>query len=114
DAMLVLYYHDASGARVAHSMIGMRRNISLDVPQETAKIRWGLRISGPGTSTLHTLYLAAYKPPPLPLISRGRTLVISNIYPSYANLYRNAFVHTRLHSYLRSGFRTEVILPGDN
>ncbi|MEN3123669.1 glycosyltransferase [Janibacter sp. LM] len=110
DAMLVVYFLDDEDRRIGHALVGHRRNITFTVPDNCTRVRWGLRVSGPGTTQLDVLYLAEFLPPPLPLLPTADHLVISNIYPSYDNLYRNAFVHTRLRRYHQADLHTEVVL----
>jgi len=43
-----------------------------------------------------------------PLIGKERYLLLTNIYPSYHNLYRNVFVHARIKAYKRQGINVDV------
>ena len=42
------------------------------------------------------------------MLGSSKYIVLTNIYPSYDNLYRNAFVHSRIKAYAERGIRMEV------
>lgn len=108
DVMLVAYWLDEAGQRIGHAMVPARQRREIQVPAQAVRVRWGLRISGTGTALIRRVVKGAYSPPPVPLLLRSPHLVVSNIYPSYSELYRNGFVHSRLRGYLDHGVRAEV------
>ena len=44
-----------------------------------------------------------------PNLLKSNTLILSNTYPSYDNLYRNMFVHSRVKAYQREGYHFDVL-----
>lgn len=114
NVILVIYFLDEKERRLSHAMLHGRKNTTFSVPADTTHLRWGLRLTGFGTCEARPLKLGPYTPPPVPLLNTAKTLLISNIYPSYEHLYRNGFVHKRVAAYNAAGLRTEVLIPSDS
>lgn len=112
EFMLVIYYFNGAGKRISHDFVRPRVNNTLTIPAESVQVRFGLRVSGPGEALIKAIFLEHFKVPHQPLLTRSRTLVATNVYPSYDNLYRNGFVHSRTRSYLESGERSDVLRVG--
>lgn len=84
------------------------KNSSADIPSNTAWIKPCLRILGGGHTSIHLFSFSHYDSTPAIIIGKSKTLLITNRYPSYDNLYQNAFVHTRLKEYKRKDCEVEV------
>lgn len=112
EFLFVIYYLDEAGKRLAHSFVRPRMNNDITIPEGVGSIRFGLRVSGPGSTVVKHIFLERYDRPRQPLLTRSTTLVATNVYPSYDNLYRNGFVHSRTRSYLDVGQRTDVLRVG--
>lgn len=78
------------------------------VPPGTAWIRFGIRVQGSGTSLIHCLRLGPPTSSPVNLLCRREHLVIARQYPSYDDLYRFGFVHTRVAGYVARGLGVDV------
>lgn len=112
DLMMTWLYFDAAGTRVGHSMVGANRNSTMTLPESAVAARLGLRVSGSGEAVIERYLPHALVSPPHPVMMRGDHVVITNVYPSYSDLYRNGFVHSRLRSYAEEGVPSEVYLVG--
>ncbi|GGD35994.1 FkbM family methyltransferase [Sinisalibacter lacisalsi] len=97
--MFVVVWHDAQETKLGHQMLVGNRNAVLDPPEETRFVRLGVRLRGSGRCRLQGLVLGHHRPPPRPILSRSRVLLLTNHYPSYDDLYRNGFVHSRVRAY---------------
>ncbi|ALM86449.1 glycosyltransferase [Bordetella sp. N] len=109
DVRLVFVFLDGAGQKISHYMhlLGMRDGIPL--PAGTASIRLGMRVQGSGQAQIGRIVLLESCPPEFDLLPSGRQLVVSRQYPSYDDLYRFGFVHSRVKAYNRSGWPTEVM-----
>ncbi|OWT72740.1 methyltransferase type 12 [Achromobacter sp. HZ28] len=109
DIRLVFVFLDGNGQKISHYMhtLGMRDGIAL--PPGTAAIRLGMRVQGGGQAKIGRIVLLEACPPEFDLLPCGRQLVVSRQYPSYDDLYRFGFVHSRVKAYNRSGWPTEVM-----
>ena len=82
--------------------------IDLPVPAGTARVRLGLRLTGPGASTIRGLRIGRPVRPVAPPLLRREHLLIARQYPSYGDLYRFGFVHTRVAGYAARGRPVDV------
>lgn len=108
NLQLVWLFLDAKGNKLGHVVKVGNRNHQVDMPPSTAKLRVGLRIYGPGESDVKALQLAHRSLEPAELITHGEHLLLTNHYPSYDDLYRNGFVHSRVTAYRERGLNVDV------
>ncbi|WP_293712347.1 glycosyltransferase [Stenotrophomonas sp. UBA7606] len=71
--------------------------------------RLAVGLEGPYVGYVSALVIGDGLPVPLVLPGKGRLLVVVNGYPRSEDLYRNAFVHTRVKNYLRRGIGVDVV-----
>lgn len=109
DVTLAVVFLDEAGKRLGHVMVGNGKNVDLAVPEGCQQLRLGFRVRGPGSAILARVTGQAIPRPPHPVVVPSRKLVVTNIYPSYENLYRNGFVHSRVRAYRDHNVRAEVL-----
>ena len=74
-------------------------NLSIEIPENAFFIKFQIRIQAGGKVELGSL-IFDHKEDFLPYyFDKNEILCLTNNYPSYDNLYKNAFVHTRLKLY---------------
>jgi glycosyltransferase involved in cell wall biosynthesis/spore maturation protein CgeB len=100
---LVLRFLDAHGQRLGHVLHSPNQNHDITLPPGTARLELGLRLAGQGVQRVQRLLWGHAPEPAAPLIVQGRLLLLSNHYPQYDDLYRNAFVHRRVRGYQQRG-----------
>jgi len=108
DLRLALRFFSAQGKRVGNQVFVTGRNHEVEVPGLAATVELGVRALGPGTGWVWGVYLQAVQVEPDIVRSTERALVVTDNYPSYADLYRNGFVHARLRAYTREGLKSDV------
>lgn len=110
DVVLIFLAHD--GSRLGQTIKPFGRNHVYVMPEDTANIRLGLRVLGPGSARIAGLSLRPMPDtgPTVPQLGRSRNLLLTNIYPSAEHLYRNGFVHRRVLGYRDAGVRTDVFV----
>ena len=113
DVMLTYIFFGQNSERLGHTTLFTGRNNSLTWPENTTHIRAGLRVRGPGKTILKTYsrskrYSAAHAP-----LLKNRSLLVTNQYPSYDSLYKNAFIASRIRRYQHEGFNTEIYCVRD-
>lgn len=114
DLRTVFVFHNAEDKKISYVMHTVGARYSLQVPEGTASARLALRIQGAGFATIGKLTLGELRDLPLQVVPSTPHLIVSNQYPSYADLYRYGFVHARARAYLRAGVPVEVLrLSGD-
>lgn len=106
---LVFVFLDKAGKRFEKPFFAMaQQNAQAEIPAGTTSVRLGVRLLGPGAATVRGLVLGEVDTSPARIVSTSRHLLVTNHYPSYDDLYRNAFVHSRMKAYLDLGTRTDV------
>jgi spore maturation protein CgeB len=106
--LIILFKDDKS--RISHELKKSNINYTIIIPQNAKYLHLGLRVMGPGKAALYKL-LWGHKEKQLPIIlTSKKNLVITNVYPSYENLYRNGFIHSRVRNYTDEGLKTEIFL----
>ncbi|MFN3767598.1 MAG: glycosyltransferase [Ectopseudomonas guguanensis] len=99
NVSLVVLYLDAAKERLGHHVLQANRNLSVSPPEGTAFIRLGLRIYAGGSTRLQRLVLGHLDLEPANILGQSDVLLLTNHYPSYDDLYRNGFVHSRMKAY---------------
>lgn len=97
--VMVVVFLDAAKAKIDNARVQPGRNTTLEPPEGTEFIRLGFRVLGSGSRTIHRLILGEHHSAPRDILPGARTLILTNHYPSYDDLYRNGFVHSRVRAY---------------
>lgn len=106
---LAVIFLDKDGGRTGLQMLAVGRNHTLAVPAGSDAVRFGLRIKGSGEGMVRALYMEHLPADVGAMVVRRKTLVLTNHYPSYDNLYRNGFVHRRVLGYRSLGLDVDVV-----
>lgn len=99
---------DANKKKLGHSIHTANRNHTAKLAEGTSFVRFGWRIAGSGHATVKNLLWGHRKQEPARLLGRSNTLLLTNHYPSYEDLYRNGFVHSRVKAYAEQGVLVDV------
>lgn len=107
---------DKNKQRLGHVMAPMNKNTRAPLPEGTVWVRFGLRIYSSGQAVVKRLLLAERAPQPVPVLSQTRHLVLTNHYPSWDDIYRNGFVHSRVKAYREKGEAVDIfrLRPGQD
>lgn len=105
---LVILFLDAEGQRVSHVILSGNRNHSVNLPLETASVRLGWRVYSGGQTVVKRLILGHRDLQPARVLGQQDILLLTNHYPSYEDLYRNGFVHSRVKSYKEHGVGVDI------
>lgn len=108
NLQLVMLFLDAQKQRISHVIKHANRNKVVEVPPETAYIRMGWRVYQGGCAEIKGLLLGHKDLQPAEMLGRAEHLLVTNHYPSYGDLYRNGFVHSRVAAYRERGVNVDV------
>jgi glycosyltransferase involved in cell wall biosynthesis/SAM-dependent methyltransferase/spore maturation protein CgeB len=108
NLQLVVLFLDANRQRISHAVKVANRNHELPIPAGTAFVRLGLRVYGSGSARVNALVLGHRPLQPGATLPRAEHLLLTNHYPSYDDLYRNGFVHSRVTAYRERGVAVDV------
>lgn len=108
NLQFVLFFLNQHKERISHVVKPANRNLEIDIPRDTTSIKFGLRIYATGSGSLSSLWLDFKHQMPSQQLTCNPYLVITNNYPSYKDLYKNAFVHSRVKAYRDAGVACDV------
>ena len=108
NVSLVILFLDASKQRISHQILRANANHSVELPIETAYLRLGLRVYAGGYTVAKGILFAHKDLQPARLLGQSDTLLLTNHYPSYEDLYRNGFVHSRVKAYQEKGINVDI------
>lgn len=105
---LVVLYLDKDKQRLGHVVLQPNRNNSFSPPEGTEHLRFGLRVYAGGSSKIHRLVLGHLDLEPANILGQSDVLLLTNHYPSYDDLYRNGFVHSRVKAYRERNVNVDI------
>lgn len=108
NIQITVLFLDSAKTRIGHVVKAANRNHDVELPVNTAHLRLGLRVYASGSARVQSLLLGHRSLLPADVFAQGRHLVLTNHYPSYDDLYRNGFVHSRVRAYRARGVRCDV------
>ncbi|MCW0223536.1 FkbM family methyltransferase [Campylobacter lari] len=108
DFKTVFEFQDENYQKISHSINKAGDIQTLAIPKECKFIRFGLRIQGAGKFQIDNLILDFLNPQPFALLSRSKKLVLTKQYPSYDDLYKYGFLHSRIKAYKEKGVLVDV------
>lgn len=108
EIQYVFLFFNNHKERLSHVIHTSNRNQTEVLPATAMFFRIGIRISGGGNAKIKCLLWGHRKLELARLFGSSDKLLLTNHYPSYDNLYRNGFVHSRVKSYLDRRVQVEI------
>jgi FkbM family methyltransferase len=108
NIQLVVFFLDSQKQKISHVIKHPNRNQNADIPFGTAWLRLGLRFYAGGSAEIKGLVLGHRNLQPAEMIGQAKHLLLTNHYPSYEDLYRNGFVHSRVRAYREHNCKVDV------
>lgn len=99
DVRIVFEFQDENKQKISHSMNPILGGHALAIPMHCKYVRLGLKIVGAGVTEISSLDIGVVKNPIINFIPKSDVLVVAKQYPSYEDLYKYGFLHTRLKGY---------------
>lgn len=106
--LYVFVFFDSDKQKVSHVILESNINHVIPIPEHAFFVRFGIRAYGPGICTVKALLLDHRNMEPDAVLHGSDIVVLTNQYPEYGNLYRNAFVHSRVKAYRERGVCVDV------
>ena len=110
DIMFVILYLDNKKEKLGNQILTANTNHLLEIPNGTKFFRYGLRIRSSGACVIENMDLQVRDLTPPVIISKNKNLLIANNYPSYSDLYRNQFLHSRIVEYKSRGKDFDIFI----
>ncbi|MCR1163665.1 FkbM family methyltransferase [Paenarthrobacter sp. UW852] len=113
NLQVAIIYYDGSSAKIEGHVRAVNQNHTMSIPENAVSVKLGVRIFASGQGAIRRILWKHKNVTPAFIASRADNLVITNRYPSYGDLYKNGFVHSRVRRYIDSGVPTEVFVLDD-
>ncbi|MFD0961826.1 glycosyltransferase family protein [Paenibacillus chungangensis] len=94
---------DQKGNKTCTYVKPINKKVSVEIATNTHSIKLGLRISGQGTCIIKKIIMGEIHHEQKCVVSKSDTLLLTDHYPSYQDLYRYAFIHSRMRAYKENG-----------
>lgn len=107
---LAYFFYDAQEKKISSAVVPSNTNATITVPAAALSVRFALRICSPGQGAVQELVFGHHTWLPALVPNPCKVLVVTNNYPAYSDIYRNAFVHTRVRAYHRHGLSCGVFV----
>lgn len=107
-ASFVFEFQDLNGDKISHSISKISNAVTLAIPNECKYIRIGFKMVGKSEVEIHKLLLGKVSYYPNSLIGKSRKLILTKQYPSYDDIYKYGFLHTRVKAYKENGTLVDV------
>lgn len=104
----VLIFFNSKSERLHHSIIQPNKNNQVNIPEGADTLRLGFRIYQSGECFVKNLLIGERDLSTGDIIGRSDVLLLTNHYPSYEDLYRNGFVHSRVKAYKEESVNVDV------
>lgn len=110
---LAVYFLDQAKHKISAKIFNPNTNITFPYPKGTRFIQFYFRIFVAGEVTITSLNFEHLNFEPSLIFDESECIVLTNNYPAYDDLYKYAFVHTRVREYINNGLRCTIFLPRD-
>ncbi|MCJ8029550.1 glycosyltransferase [Shinella yambaruensis] len=107
-ASLACEYYTNGREKLGHTMLKAGGSHALAIPVECTRLRFGFRVAGPGTLRIGGMSFGADRAISPVVAGPSDMLVLTKQYPSYEDLYRYGFLHSRVRAYRQNGVGVDV------
>lgn len=108
DIQIVCFFLNDKKQRIGHQIEYPRMNAVIKPITGTVYLLFGWRIRGGGSTVIKGIHFKPQNFNPNIVFGQSDVLVLTNNYPSYNDLYKNAFVHSRVQAYKNEGLKVDV------
>lgn len=108
NVQIVIVYLNQKKEKISHEIKYANKNVTLTIPEQAKFIRYGMRFYASGSCQIERMIIGQKQLNPGSVFSSAQHLVVTNHYPSYSDLYKNGFVHSRVKAYEEQGVHIDV------
>ncbi|TQR28645.1 hypothetical protein DMB92_09090, partial [Campylobacter sp. MIT 99-7217] len=108
DVKLVFEFQNENKEKISHSMGNLNQIITLAIPPESVYVKFGLRIQGPGALVCKSLIIDSVSKEPFLTLEKSKALILTKQYPSYDDIYKYGFLHSRVKAYRKSNVLVDI------
>lgn len=114
DVRQVFIFLDNNKEKISHSIVRVENDNTMPIPDNCEFIKIGYKLTGSGVVRIKSINIGESFEPVNTLIGKSSNMVIAKQYPSYEDLYKYGFLHSRLKAYKDSGLSTDMYKLSNN
>ncbi|MGM8871247.1 glycosyltransferase family protein [Psychrobacter sp. 2Y5] len=99
DIRSVFIFLDENKNKISHHIAPVAHNHTMPIPVDCEYIQVGFKLTGSGQSLIKSIKIGEKREVVNDLIAKSDTLVLAKQYPSYDDLYKYGFLHSRVRAY---------------
>lgn len=108
DVRQVFVFLDENKVKISHSIVRIENSNTMPIPDNCNFIRIGYKLTGSGIARIKSLNIGESFEPVNTLIGKSSSIVLAKQYPSYEDIYKYGFLHSRLKAYKGNGLITDM------
>lgn len=99
DTRSVFVFLDEHKNKLSHHIAEVSHSHTMAIPPDCKYIQVGFKITGRGRSLIESINIGEKREAVNDFVGKSDTLVLAKQYPSYDDLYKYGFLHSRLRAY---------------
>jgi spore maturation protein CgeB/glycosyltransferase involved in cell wall biosynthesis len=107
DVRLVAEFLTEEGKKIAPVFCPTQSFLNNAIPDDTKKVRLGFRVKGSGQAVIKAAVFGEPEESRV-YLPKSETMMLTKGYPAYHDLYKYAFIHSRLREYKKQGLLVDV------
>lgn len=108
DIRSVFVFLDENKDKLLHHIAAVSHSHTMAIPPNCKYVKVGFKVTGKGRSLIKTINIGEKREVVNDFVGKSDTLVLAKQYPSYDDLYKYGFLHTRLNSYKNEGLLVDM------
>lgn len=114
DLRSVFVFLDENKNKISHHIAAVSHNHTMPIPQDCKYIQVGFKVTGSGQSFIESINIGEKREIVNDLVAKTNTLVLAKQYPSYDDLYKYGFLHSRVRAYKNHNHMVDVFRITDS
>lgn len=99
DIRSVFVFLDENKDKLSHHIAGVSHSHTMAIPVDCKYVKVGFKVTGKGCSLVETINIGEKREVVNDFVGKSDTLVLAKQYPSYNDLYKYGFLHSRIRAY---------------
>ncbi|HCT73825.1 MULTISPECIES: glycosyltransferase family protein [Psychrobacter] len=114
DLRSVFVFLDENKEKLSHHITAVSHNHTMPIPVNCEYIQIGFKITGNGQSYIRSINIGEKREIINDFVAKSDTLVLAKQYPSYDDLYKYGFLHSRVRAYKNNNHIVDVFRITNN
>lgn len=114
DLRSVFVFLDENKEKLSHHITAVSHNHTMPIPVNCEYIQIGFKITGNGQSYIRSINIGEKREIINDFVAKSDTLVLAKQYPSYEDLYKYGFLHSRVRAYKNNNHIVDIFRITNN